>query len=199
MGRVILGFALADFILKNWKFFKRNWGEFRSVCIDELSVEYSDSRQILINFFSEKEVYEMLKKLPKGSDSDFENFLQAFQDFCKGSSYEFDPKEIIKEIKFGAELGEADTSFEKISLRYLQKASENDGKLLEKMGTMDKDVKKGIEKLDELGKNNVNKTFEQFSDDSSTYNSYIEELKSKLDPQPKIKFNTFFMADHGST
>ena len=191
-----LGLAFADFILKNWN--KRNWGEFRASCIDELSGKYPESRKILIDFLSEDEVYDMMRKLPKGSDTDFQNFLQAFQDFCKGSNYEFDSKEIIKQIKFGAELGEASTTFEQISIRYQQKASENDEELLKKMNMVHEDVKDAKKKIDQLGKNNQKESPKQYSADSKNYKAYIAELKSKLDLQQQIKFNVSFTGEQVS-
>lgn len=191
-----LGLAFADFILKNWKHFKRNWGEFRAACIDELSYKYPGSRKILIDFLSETEVYDIMQKLSKGSDSDFQNFLEAFQGACKGTNHDFDPKEIIKQIKFGAELGEASTSFEQLLLRYQQKASENYEKLHEKMDAMHKDINKGFGKLGKLGKNILNVSSERFSTKSEIYSSYIKELKSKLNPEPEIKFNISFTDGH---
>jgi len=189
-----LGLAFADFIIKyGKKFLKRNWGQFRVSCIDELYPRYEGSRDILIDFLSRKDAYERMKNLTNGSESDFKNLLKEFQDACSGTKHEFDPEDVIRDIKYGVEITEAETSFEKIVTRYLQKFSESN----KKIDYIHQTVKKISDKQDQTNEKNMNESSKPFSAESATYSSYIEELKSKLEeiPEPEIKFNLTFTGD----
>ncbi len=188
-----LGLTFAEFVIKHGKkSFKRNWGQFRVTCIDELSEDFPSSRQTLIDFLSRKQVYDMMQKLTKGTETDFKNLLAAFQDSCKGTDQEFDSEAIIKQIKFGVEITEADTSFDEITVRYLQKLSENDVESIAKLIDIHKTVTKISETQDQTNQNNSSQPSEQFSVESATYSSYIEELKSKLAREPETRFNFSF-------
>ena len=184
-----LGLSLAEMIFKfSKKSFKWNWGEYRAEIITEFGSRYPGSEGILNDFLSKQEFFDSFKKLSKGSEKDFQNLLEGLQNAFDKTEYAFNAEQLLKEIKKGIELGEVESSFERISTTYSQKLMDSQEDLHKKIDQLTYAVAKIHEKTEQL------KTKEQFQQGTLNYGSYVKELTAKLDAklQPERKFNLTF-------
>lgn len=172
-----LGLAFAEFAFQNYKKIKPIFGSRIADILTEVYEKYPDYYKYFVEFFSDNEVVELLKKLQKAQD--FEKLLEKFEIYCNQNNIEMNAKEILEEIKHKVENYQADTNIDRIALQYLQKTSKKLDKVL--------DVLKDIQ----TKQYSFNmKTIKPISDERIS--EYVNELKSKLDPVPETKFEMSF-------
>ena len=170
-----LGTAFAEFVFNNYKKIKPVFGARISDLLTEM---YGEPYYMhFVEFFSDNEAAELLENLQKAQD--FEKLLEKFQIYCKQNNIEMNAEEILEEIKHKVENYQADTNIEKIALDYLQKTS----KKLDEMHDDLKDIKNWQYSFSM-------KTIKPMS--KERISEYVNELKSKLEPVPKTKFEMSF-------